>query len=154
MSRTRTEVKDVLEKDSAKELYLYLKKNVPWEDGIRSKSGHTRKAYSVQLGDSVSEFVLGPILLAMKSFNLETNTMMGIYLNYYVDGNSWTPNHTHKNSNQLVISLGTTRTLEVGKKSFEMESGQAILFGSSVHGVPKDESIKRGRISIAVFLVK
>lgn len=63
----------------------------------------------------------------------------------------YTPNHTHPGTTQLIISLGCTRILNIGKKSYQMNSGDACIFGSSVHGVPKDDS-KDGRISIAVFM--
>ena len=75
-----------------------------------------------------------------------------IYVNYYKDGNMWTPNHSHKGTHQIVISLGATRQLKVGKKTFDMSSGSAIIFGGSIHGVPKQPDVKEGRISIATFM--
>jgi hypothetical protein len=78
--------------------------------------------------------------------------IQGIYLNYYENGDHHTPNHSHKGTHQLVISLGQTRTLNVGGKDYSMENGDAIIFGGSVHGVPKDNSVN-GRISIATFMV-
>ena len=65
----------------------------------------------------------------------------------------WTPNHSHKDTHQLVVSLGVTRTLQVGEKKYSMVNGSAIIFGSSIHGVPKDETVTGGRISIATFMV-
>ena len=59
----------------------------------------------------------------------------------------YTPNHSHKGTHQLVISLGETRTLSVAKNEFRMENGDSILFGSSVHGVPREENVTKGRIS-------
>ena len=64
----------------------------------------------------------------------------------------WTPNHSHKGTHQLVISLGTSRTLQVGNKDYLMENGDVILFGSSMHGIKPDQSVN-GRISIATFMV-
>jgi hypothetical protein len=75
-----------------------------------------------------------------------------IYLNYYENGEMWTPNHSHSGTHQLVISLGCPRTLQVTKKDYRMENGDAILFGSAIHGVPKEVNVKKGRISIATFM--
>ncbi len=78
--------------------------------------------------------------------------IFGVYLNYYRGGNDYTPSHNHPGTHQLVISLGATRTLEVAKKSYQMTSGSAIIFGTSQHGVPKEVNIQGGRISIATFM--
>jgi hypothetical protein len=63
----------------------------------------------------------------------------------------YTPNHAHKGTHQLIISLGCPRTLQLGKKEFIMENGDAIIFGGSSHGIPRDNSVT-GRISIATFM--
>jgi hypothetical protein len=42
----------------------------------------------------------------------------------------------------------------VGKKDYSMKSGDAILFGSSIHGIPQNPDIINGRISIAIFIKK
>jgi len=39
----------------------------------------------------------------------------------------------------------------VGKKNYTLSNGDMCVFGSSVHGVPKDSSTQ-GRISIALFI--
>ena len=78
----------------------------------------------------------------------------GIYLNYYRDGNDFCPNHSHKDTKQLVLSFGTVRPLTVGKKDYNLKSGDGILFGSSIHGIPQDSDITNGRISIAIFIRK
>lgn len=75
----------------------------------------------------------------------------GIYLNFYENGTHYSPNHSHKGTHQLVISLGETRTLKVANKDYVMDNGDAIIFGSSIHGVPKDNTVN-GRISIATFM--
>ncbi len=41
-----------------------------------------------------------------------------IYLNYYKNGTDFCPGHSHRGSRQVVISLGTTRVLKVGKKDY------------------------------------
>ena len=65
----------------------------------------------------------------------------------------YTPNHSHKGSHQLVISLGGKRTLTIGKKKFPMKNGDAIIFGGSTHGIPKEPNAQEGRISIATFMI-
>jgi hypothetical protein len=82
-------------------------------------------------------------------------TSIFIYLNYYENGEIWTtdhPNHSHSGTHQLVISLGCPRTLQVTKKDYRMENGDAILFGSAIHGVPKEVNVKEERIGIATFM--
>ena len=140
---------NVLPNEEATNLFIFLKNNIVWEEGIRSKKGFTRKAKTLTMGciPQVDDAVI-KILSQMTKISYAIN---GIYLNYYENGEMWTPNHSHKGSHQLIISLGQTRTLNVAKKKYQMENGSAIMFGSSIHGVPKDNS-KEGRISIATFM--
>jgi len=144
--------KGVIEKKDARRLYVKLRENIEWEEGIRSKKGFTRLAKALAPGvnkeiDDVIKSALEALIPGKRYY------IMGIYLNYYKDGQCWTPNHKHEGTHQLVISLGATRTLCVGKKDYEMENGDAIVFGSSIHGIPKDDSQRRGRISIATFMI-
>lgn len=141
--------KSVINSDVATNMYNFLKWNIEWEEGIRSKKGFTRKAKPLNYGE-IKEIddIIDIALISLTDTQYDKDF---IYLNYYEDGESWCPSHTHKGTHQLVISLGETRTLQVGKKDYVMENGDAILFGSSSHGVPKDNSVN-GRISIAVFM--
>lgn len=141
--------KEVINPDVATNLYNLLKWNIEWQDGVRSKSGFTRKAKPLCYGqmkeiDDIIDIAL--ISLTNVQYDVES-----IYLNYYENGSSWCPSHSHKGTHQLVISLGETRTLKVGTKSYDMSNGDTIIFGSSAHGVPKDNTVN-GRISIATFL--
>lgn len=139
----------VINPDVATDLFNLLKWNIEWEDGVKSRSGFTRKAKPLNYGDikDIDDIIdIALISLTNTQYNIE-----GIYLNYLEDGQMWVPSHSHKGTHQLVVSLGETRTLQVAKKNYSMENGSAIIFGSSVHGVPKDESIN-GRISIATFM--
>lgn len=145
---------EFFDKDAMKSLYKKLKKNIDWVDGVRSKNGFTRKAKAMQIGqnEDIDELILYACnQLAKDGYKFAT---LGYYLNYYRDGDDYTPNHTHKDTIQFVISLGATRTLTLGKKEYKMNSGDMIIFGSSIHGVPKEPEIKRGRISIATFCKK
>jgi hypothetical protein len=134
------------------ETYHWLKDNVPWVQGIPSKEGSTRLAYPVPF-DSIIFLIINPLLCtAIKTCNMNNPIINAIYLNYYRNGEDWTPNHIHKNTTQIIVSLGTDRTLLVGKKEYNLTNGDVTIFGSSVHGVPKDIRVTEGRISIALFL--
>ena len=173
MSRIYTEhFSGLIPETESSALYEFLRDSVHWEEGIKSKKGFTRLAKSIDLcgqkpvdlldsEDIISETVRELITKYVKTvvsgknkkaFN-DTIPIYGVYLNYYQTGNMWTPNHTHPGTVQVVFSLGTTRTLVMNKKSIEMKNGDAIIFGSGVHGVPK-ELTSEGRISIAFFIAK
>lgn len=131
-------------------MFNLLKWNIEWEDGVKSKLGFTRKAKPLYYGEMKE---LDDIIdIALISLTDTQYVIEGIYLNYYQNGDNFCPSHSHKGTHQLVISLGQTRTLKVGTKNYDMDSGSAIIFGSSSHSVPKDNSVD-GRISIAVFLI-
>ncbi len=145
-------VKSVVENKEALSLYVLLRDSIQWEDGIRSRSGFTRKAKPLQNGDfplidDLIEKCLKEVSTPGKAY-----VISHIYLNYYENGNMFTPNHSHPGTHQMVISLGETRTLEVCKKSYILENGDVIIFGASMHGVPKSNA-KNGRISIATFMI-
>jgi hypothetical protein len=151
MSRQKTIYRaQALDPDMATGLYYSLEEGIAWEEGIRSRSGFTRKAKSIELSEYPDlESIVVKVIRDLTDRNY---VILGTYLNYYVDGNMYTPNHTHPGTCQLVISLGATRTLNLENKSYEMSNGDAIIFGSSVHGVPKDPTVTKGRISIATFM--
>lgn len=148
-------LKQSLSSDVATEYYTKLLQ-LPWTTGIASRNGFTRMAYSASLssplGEELVELVYAVLREIGKIRRLPNYAIFGLYINYYKDGTMYTPNHSHKGTHQLVISLGETRTLSVGKKEFRMENGDSILFGSSVHGVPREENVTKGRISIATFM--
>ncbi len=151
-------IENVLDDDSATALYMHLKDNIAWSDGVRTRNGgFTRKAFLIE--PTYLEYyqeVKHAIIKAIHAMEIVTEpiTVGLIYLNYYRDGNDYTPLHSHADSKQLVISLGHPRTLSIGKKFIRMKNGSAVIFGSSTHGVPKETEITDGRISIAVFIKK
>ena len=149
---------DIIKEKDSKELYKFLKHNVDWGEGIKAKGRfHTRKQCVITENDTIIMKWIKPVITkAIKALTDEYTykDLQFIYLNYYKDGNDYTPAHSHKDSNQIVISLGAVRTLKIGNKEIEMENGSAVIFGTSVHSVPKEENVKRGRISIALFFPK
>ena len=151
MRCSTTFVENVLDQNTSTDLYEYLLDNIVWEDGIRSRKGFTRKAKSLGGGDNWT--IDNAIDKSLKMITQQQYIIMGIYLNYYENGEMYTPNHSHKGTHQLVISLGAPRTLKVGKKNYLMSNGDGIIFGSSTHGVPKEPNVTTGRISIATFMI-
>lgn len=139
-------------------LYNYLKANIVWGEGIKSKNGHTRSAAMFELNEFITFIDNFPEIIANVSEIISQysirKTCAGIYVNYYKNGDDWTPNHTHPGTTQIVISLGATRTFLYGKKEFSSNNGDVFVFGSSLHGVPKEPTIQEGRISIALFMTE
>jgi hypothetical protein len=140
--------------DLANLLFQELRWSLDWYEGIKTRGGkHTRKAYHV---DPTSHlfFMLHELCQGILRKSIDDKyTIQYFYLNLYQDGDDYTPNHSHPSTQQLVISLGGNRTLKVGKKDYVMENGDAILFGSGIHGVPKEPGASP-RISIATFMNK
>lgn len=154
MSRVSTRhYPSLLDGDHAIALYEYFKDNIDWIDGIPSRvHGQTRKACPMQPG--MDQVLDTTIMTALTQMQIPQPQIHGIYLNYYRDGNDFTPTHSHPGMQQIVISLGATRTLTMGSTSYLMRNGDAIIFGSSLHGIPKEPTCQEGRISIALFLAK
>lgn len=138
------------------QLYEFLKCNVWWGEGILSKKRHTRSAASYTLDEFLIFIDSFPDIIDKISTIIDKYSIRkycsNIYLNYYKDGNDWTPNHTHPGTTQIVISLGESRTFHYGKTDIPSLSGDVFIFGSAIHGVPKAPDVKNGRISIALFM--
>lgn len=144
-------VENVIDLDEAAILYYTLIDTVNWTSGIKSRKGFTRMQCAMEFGQYPELDMI--ILRALNSVAPnQTYAIHGVYLNYYRDGNDWTPNHSHPGTHQMVISLGATRRLDVAKDQYLMTPGSAIIFGSATHGVPKDPTVLEGRISIATFM--
>ncbi len=132
-----------------------------WGAGIRTRNGgFTRHAIGIDLDHNEDLLTIVCEVLYQVYHKLEMKVddakskIKGIYINYYKNGEEYTPNHTHRKegSHQLVISLGCTRTFVLGKKEISAKNGDVMFFGNQIHGIPKDPSVKEGRISIAVFV--
>jgi len=139
--------------------YVYLRDNIKWEEGVRSKRGFTRLARALNRGENkVVDDIISETLEKLGVKN--KYDIYGIYLNYYKDGTHYTPSHSHKGTSQLIISLGATRILQVSSKEYSMGNGDVIIFGSSVHGIKQEPELINtkesgdiyGRISIATFM--
>ncbi len=148
---------ELISNETSKTIYEYLQNNLEWQDGIYSRKYKrmSRKAYLVK-EDDIDKFIEDIVIDVLSKINNGDNqyALFGTYINYYRNGNDFLPSHSHPNTLQLVISLGSTRTLYVGKKEYKMKSGDVILFGSSSHNIPMEPEITEGRISIATFIKK
>ena len=154
MTRCKTiHLNKVFDENVSTWLYNYLKDNVQWVDGVRSRKGFTRKAFSVDISSDLMKEITQYIFYALKKIATINYVIIGVYLNYYENGEMYTPAHRHSDSHQLIISLGATRTLKIGKKEYVTKSGDVTIFGHSTHGVPKEPEVKEGRISIALFML-
>lgn len=149
----------LVEESDAGELYMLLKNETSWGDGIRTRFGtFTRKAVALHsyydpIISRDAAKLLRKVLEDIKTkIKLDYFLELGCYINYYEDGNHYTPQHRHPGQVQLVISLGNTRILEIEGKKYPTKNGDVVLFGSQKHGVPRDTKVKHGRISIAVFM--
>lgn len=143
---------NILNPTYSTQIYNYLKDNIQWEEGVRSRiTGFTRLAKALNYGDNT--VIDNAIIEVFNKLNLMNQyQIQGLYLNFYKNGTHHTPSHSHKNQIQLIISLGATRTLRVGTKNYSLNNGDVIIFGSSTHSVPIEPSILNGRISIATFM--
>lgn len=141
-------VPGLLTPEESEDLFVGLLGSLNWGEGVPSRRGHTRLACPLRIGEN--EAVDSTVAKVISSLGLPLQPVY-IYVNLYRDGNDWTPNHTHPGEKQVIVSLGTCRTLMVNKKSYSMGNGDVIVFGSAVHGVPKEPNVVGARISIAVF---
>ena len=142
---------NLVETKEANRLFGYFEKTIQWEDGVKSKNGFTRKAKMMNIDDDPELYMI--VCKVLKTLEMK-NRVLGVYMNHYRTGLEYTPNHSHIGMFQVIISLGVTRTLMIGKKAFPQNSGDVTVFGSVVHGVPREPQIEDGRISIALFLEK
>lgn len=86
---------------------------------------------------------------------LPESAVYNVYYNLYLNGSMYTPNHSHPDTLQIIISLGPgIRTLNVGKKPYIQSPGTLTIFGSSTHGVPKEPHIIEPRIGVAIFCTR
>jgi hypothetical protein len=75
----------VLESDKCTKVYISLRDNIQWEEGIRSRSGFTRLAKALNVGDNkLVDELLAEVLEKLGLCN--KYHIFGIYLNYYKDG--------------------------------------------------------------------
>lgn len=142
----------LLDEQETKNFMIWSAQNLVFTEGPKSrKQGSTRLATAIMPGEyeEVDELV-GKVLSLLPDYK-DGRELRSMYLNLYRDGEDFTPNHSHPKQRQIIISFGATRTLLVGKKEYKVEDGDVVVFGGSVHGVPKERQIKEARFSLALF---
>jgi len=159
MSPVRTRNVSVFDRENSLKIYEKFRTEISWQSGVYSTRHKkvTRMAYTTD-PDSFNNVeidieIINLITTAMCALGMKNN-LVGFYVNYYRDGCDWTPAHSHPENTQLIISLGATRKLRIGKKIYDLTSGDVTVFGSATHEVLMDPEVAEGRISIAAFLEK
>lgn len=160
MSRFSTQYyPSLIPRTEADQYYEYLRYTIPWSDGIYStRAGRvTRQAYSMPSTSIRTEYdrvLQGLITYCSARVTLPySHITLGNYVNHYRNGQEWAPSHSHRGQVQMIVSLGTTRNLLIGSKTYPLHSGDVITFGSSTHQIPIQSKVSTGRISLATFMV-
>ena len=142
--------------DHATALYEYFISNIEWDNNIALRNSRnddfTVKTKSVELGsDEVIDTTIRDIL---SKLSIYPSTIYGIRLNYYRNGDDYTPSHTYAGIAHIILSLGATRTLNLNGENYDINNGDCVRFGIIEHGVPKQPSCTDGRISLVLYLKK
>ena len=147
-------INNFIDRDESLRLFEKLKNEVPWQGGIKTRNGHISR---LQCHLAICPFdvqydIMSVITKIFKSDSISKYVIHGIYLNYYRDGNDYCPSHNH-DTNQCIISLGSTRKLKINNVDYSLETGSLVLFKNEYHSVQKEPNVGP-RISIAIFFSK
>jgi hypothetical protein len=146
----------MIDKDEAMAMFVYLKENITWEEGIQTRRGkHTRLACGYSPGtDRIIDNLLLKMNSTIPSECVGKCKLVGVYLNYQRNGKEYTPTHFHEGGFQQVICLGPAkRVFTISSKNYTVGNGDVVVFGAQKHGLPKDTECEEERISIATFYV-
>jgi hypothetical protein len=141
-------IKHAIDSETASAYFTFLHDALSWQHSIKN----TRKGEAIDLQQfpEIEHLVLD---LIEKHSPVEKMLVLGLYANLYRDGNDYAPSHKHLGQMQFIISLGETRQLKVGTKTYTLENGDLCIFGAASHTLLKDPSVTKPRISIAVFTI-
>jgi hypothetical protein len=159
--------KSLLDEKTATHYYNLFKDGIDFDKGIKDKyNKETRPAKDLEtlyeddpivkplenlIFDVLGKIKFGNSIITKSDKTINRFIIVGQYMNYYPNGNSYAPIHSHPGLVQVIISFGTTRKLQIGKKTYLSSNGDVFVFGSSPHGIIKEPDVKDGRISIALF---
>ena len=147
--------KNLLDEKTATYYYNLFKDGIDFDKGIKDKyKKETRPAKDLESlyeDDPIVKPLESLIFDVLSKIKFGNSIIVGQYMNFYVNGNSYAPIHSHPGLVQVIISFGTTRKLQIGKKTYLSGNGDVFVFGSSPHGIIKEPDVKDGRISIALF---
>lgn len=145
--------KECLDKKYMTDMFFILRDTLVWNDGIKTRHGKpTRLGSNIEIESN--DIVYTIIMSVLQKLKIKNHIIHGLYLNYYKNGDDYTPIHTHPDSKQMIISLNEMdgdRKLSINSKKYNLDSGDVIIFGSQKHGIEKEQG-KKGRISIAIFM--
>ena len=153
---------EVFDEKVSTPLYNYLKDNVQWIDEIHSQEGLIRKTFRVDFSsdlmkNKINQYIFDACMkIPIPTSNNYHYGIAEIYLTYYENGEMYTVNHQHYGDifHIMILSLGTTRTLKIGKGEYRAKNGDVMIFtnGYSIYSVPKEPEVKGGRITIDVLM--
>lgn len=147
----------MLDDARATALLGFLIDNVDWGEGIKTKYGnYTRK--QKHLG-TCPRFIHDEVVRAIAQSTPigDIHNVKSIYMNYYTSGDDYCPKHRHLGTNQMILSLGTSRNIHLSdaadgsKNTFTLDNGSVLLFSSEYHEIRKQKRANGPRISIVVF---
>lgn len=158
------QIQKFINKEDALTYYSLLKDNISWK--VWPFSPNSRTVYHFQIGENK---IVDDILLNLKS-QIEKHfsiNIIGIFCNYYKDGNNFCPYHKDSyGTNVYTLTLceeGGEREILIksdikGSKatSYKIENGDLYVLTESLnsthkHSIPKRKNITKGRISIVFF---
>lgn len=142
----------ILQYDESMSLYIFIRDNSPWNSGILSRTGVSRlQCHLSDCIQAVQYVVLSLVRTAVQKYG-DVTAILGVYMNYYRNGNDYCPRHQHRGTKQIIISLGCNRPLTIAGRNYPVPSGFCISFGEEYHSLNKC-LVNEGRISIAIFYV-
>jgi alkylated DNA repair dioxygenase AlkB len=148
--------------DYCKTLYEDLTKSIPWRKMTWGR-GRELPRMIFHYDNNHSE-INKLIKLIEDTFVCEVS---GVFMNYYRDGKDYTPEHRdeYDGDDVYTLSLGASRKFyfistqentKGEKLNYTLNNGDLIYFGANInrnykHSLPKQVSVKEGRISIVFF---
>jgi len=101
--------------------------------------------------DTELQFIIQRLTKIANDTIIDNSKLINIqlFVNYYKDGNSSTPQHSH-GCRQLTLAFGSSRILTVGSRKVTLNNGECIFLNGEKHSVPKSD-VHEPRISFNLF---
>lgn len=148
-------IEGCIDEEVSNSMLTYFINNIDWGEGIKTRYGNfTRyQAHINECSEDITDSILELIRQCFNEQGIDLNTIdiVSIYLNYYRDGNDYCPKHRHEGTNQMLLTLGSSRNLYIDNTKFTLSNGSVIFFGNEYHEVKKEKRCGGPRISIVVF---
>jgi hypothetical protein len=112
--------KSLLDEKTATHYYNLFKDGIDFDKGIKDKyNKETRPAKDLETlyeDDPIVKPLENLIFDVLGKIKFGNSIITGQYMNYYVNGNSYAPIHSHPGLVQVIISFGTTRNYKLERK--------------------------------------